>query len=304
MKRVISMILAVMLIVTLGVLPAAAEEHTEHFFSFLDPYGDPSYEIHLPPATVGREYSYTIGVSSCGKITKFHLDSEWLPAGLNFNEATGEIYGTPTAPTTEEMPLIISAIESDCEEFLSNEATFYLAVSPVETMTIPFVKVVEQKGNKKPGKQTFTFETFEYGVSGMDLDQIKITDNSIETNGPGEYKGEMTLEYPAHYAGDLSEGFHVREVNDNAAYWVYSDMVWFIQPNRENGCYIREENPNGSTRDEMLFVNEYTYSYSRDDDDDDRPAKQPEPEKVEPVNPETGGSTWDYLVYLFQRYFF
>ena len=297
MKQVISMILAVMLIATLGVLPAAAEEHTEHL-RFLDQDGNPSYNIDLPPATVGREYSYTIGVSSCSDHVTFRLDSE-LPDGLHLNEATGEISGIPTTPATGEESIIIAA-ENDCDDFLGTEANFYLLVSPVETLTIPFTKTVVKKGSRAPGRKTFTFEIFDYGVSGMDTEPIKITGNTIETNGPGEYEGEIALEYPAHYAGNLSEGFYVKEVNDNAARWTYSDMVWYIQPEYDGSLYIREENPNGSTRPAMLFVNEYDYSPSRHDDDDE-PAK--EPEKVVPANPETGGSTWDYLVFLFQKYF-
>ena len=57
MKRLISMILAVMLIATLGVLPVCAAEHTDHFIKFLDSNGEESSAIILPPATVGREYS-------------------------------------------------------------------------------------------------------------------------------------------------------------------------------------------------------------------------------------------------------
>ena len=65
----------------------------------------------------------------------------------------------------------------------------------------------------------------------------------------------------------------------------------------------------------MVFENTYTYSPSHnydDDDDDYEPPvreteedKEPQPQKDElKSNPSTGrGSTWDYLVYLFHKYF-
>ena len=131
-----------------------------------------------------------------------------------------------------------------------------------------------------------------------------MTGDAIDTNGSGNYSGRLNITYPERYYGDMLEGFYVREKQGHTAHWTYSDMVWFIKPVRdEEMLYIREENENGSTRDAMLFINQYYNSPSRDDDDYDPPVR--EPQKDEPKsNPSTGrGTTWDYLVYLFHKYF-
>ena len=308
MKRLISMILAVMLIATLGVLPVCAVGHTDHFIKFLDSNGEESSTIILPPATVGREYSYTIGTSSCGHFPiAFELDRGDLPDGLTLN-ADGTISGIPTTPTEETIELVISASgscpESDSGYEIGNEATFYLAVDSVRTMTIPFSKVVDQTGRKSPGRQTFYLEVYGFNSRNIDTDLIAVTGDAIDTNGSGNYPGRLNITYPDRYYGDMLEGFYVREKQGHTAHWTYSDMVWFIKPVRdEEMLYIREENENGSTRDAMLFINQYYNSPSRDDDDYDPPVR--EPQKDEPKsNPSTGrGTTWDYLVYLFHKYF-
>lgn len=325
MKRLISMMLAVMLIATLGVLPVCAAEYTDHFIKFLDSAGEESFTITLPPATVGREYSYTIGVSSCSDHVTFRLNSE-LPDGLHLNEATGEISGIPTTPATGEESIIIAA-ENDCDDFLGTEANFYLTVQPAPEMItwrIPYTKRVVRGGSRNPGPQTFTLEIFDVGVSHLE-DQVTIFGNtgSIDTNGAGDYPGIVSVTAPANA---LDEGFKVREKFGNAAHWTYSDVFYTIWP---------ESGPDGNTfkiyegeydfePDEqpvnvMTFENTYTYSpsHDRDDDDDDddydydppvrepKEDKEPQPQKDEPKsNPSTGrGTTWDYLVYLFHKYF-
>jgi len=47
----------------------------------------------LPEATVDKEYSTTLEASGAQPVT---WNVQFLPAGLSFNAATGEIYGTPT----------------------------------------------------------------------------------------------------------------------------------------------------------------------------------------------------------------
>lgn len=109
MKRLISMMLAVMLIATLGVLPVSAAGHTDHFIKFLDSDGQESLAITLPTATVGREYNYAIRTRSCGDFPiTFQLDGGDLPAGLTLN-TDGTISGTPTAPTADAIELLINA---------------------------------------------------------------------------------------------------------------------------------------------------------------------------------------------------
>ena len=323
MKRLISMMLAVMLIATLGVLPVSAAEHTDHFIKFLDSDGQESLAITLPTATVGREYNYAIRTRSCGDFPiTFQLDGGDLPAGLTLN-TDGTISGTPTAPTADEIELIINASGScpdDARPEFGVEATFKLTVQPAITWRIPYTKRVVRGGSRTPGPQTFTLEIFGVGVSNL-ADQVTISGDtgSIDTNGAGDYPGIVSVTAPANA---LDEGFKVREKFGNAAHWTYSDVFYTIWP---------EHGPDGTTFkiyegeydfdvdeqpiDRMVFENTYTYSPSHnydDDDDDYEPPvreteedKEPQPQKDElKSNPSTGrGSTWDYLVYLFHKYF-
>lgn len=328
MKRLISMMLAVMLIATLGVLPVCAAEHTDHFIKFLDSDGEESSAITLPPATVGREYSYTIGASSCGDFPiAFELDRVDLPDGLTLN-TDGTISGTPTTPTEDAIELLINASgscpEDDSGYEIEVEANFYLTVQPAPEMItwrIPYTKRVVRGGSRNPGSQTFTLEIFGVGVSHL-ADQVTISGDtgSIATNGAGDYQRIVSVTAPADA---LDEGFRVREKSGNAAHWTYSDVFYTIWP---------EHGPDGTTFkiyegeymgggdnpsvDVMTFENTYTYSpshnYDDDDDDDYEPPvreteedKEPQPQKDElKSNPSTGrGSTWDYLVYLFHKYF-
>lgn len=313
MKRLISMMLAVMLIATLGVLPVSAAGHTDHFIKFLDSDGQESSTINLPEATVGREYNYAIRTRSCGDFPiTFQLDGGDLPAGLTLN-TDGTISGTPTAPTADEIELIINASGScpdDAGPEFEVEATFKLTVQPAPEMItwrIPYTKQVVRGGSRTPGPQTFTLEIFDVGVSHL-ADQVTISGDtgSIATNGAGDYPGIVSVTAPADA---LDEGFKVREKSGNAAHWTYSDVFYTIWP---------EHGPDGTTFkiyegeymgggdnpsvDVMTFENTYTYSRSRDRDDKD---KEPQPQQDEPKpNPRSGrGTTWDYLVYLFHKYF-
>ena len=333
MKRLISMMLAVMLIATLGVLPVSAAGHTDHFIKFLDSNGQESSTITLPPATVGREYSYTIDTSSCGDFPiAFELGSGGLPDGLTLN-TNGTISGIPTTPAEDAIEFLINA-SGRCPEAdagygieIGVEANFYLTVRPAPEMItwrIPYTKQVVRGGSRTPGPQTFTLEIFDVGVS-YAADQVTISGDtgSIATNGAGDYPGYVSVTAPAEA---LDEGFKVREKSGNAAHWTYSDVFYTIWP---------ESGPDGNTfkiyegeydfePDEqpvnvMTFENTYTYSpsHDRDDDDDDddydydppvrepKEDKEPQPQQDEPKsNPSTGrGTTWDYLVYLFHKYF-
>lgn len=324
MKRLISMMLAVMLIATLGAVTAFAEPHDEHFIRFP---GETADGLILPEAVVGESYDYTIQIDQCSDFAvTFTLDSGALPNGLTLN-TDGTISGTPTTPTEDAIELLINANgscpEDDSGYEIRVEANFYLTVQPAPEMItwrIPYTKRVVRGGSRNPGSQTFTLEIFDVGVSGA-ADQVAISGDtgSIATNGSGDYQNYVSVTAPADA---LDEGFKVREKPGSAAHWTYSDAVYTIWPERgldETTFKIYEGDYSGvdgegTECERMTFINTYTYSPSRDRDDDDdydppiretEEDKEPQPQEDEPKsNPSTGrGSTWDYLVYLFHKYF-
>ena len=129
MKRLISMMLAVMLIATLGAVTAFAEPHDEHFIRFP---GETADGLILPEAVVGESYDYTIQIDQCSDFAvTFTLDSGALPNGLTLN-TDGTISGTPTTPTEDAIELLINANgscpEDDSGYEIRVEANFYLTV--------------------------------------------------------------------------------------------------------------------------------------------------------------------------------
>lgn len=172
MKRIFSMILAVMMVVVLGVLPAGADgaegtEHTEHVIKFIDS------PINLE-ATVGQEFTHTFNISKCdGKGTygvTFSLqEGKNLPGGLTLDTTTGVISGTPIEETTEPIEILINVEANEMcggEEVIGSEVNVSLTVKPAEvpeitTLRIPYTKIVEQGGTSQPGPQTFTLEIFD-----------------------------------------------------------------------------------------------------------------------------------------------
>lgn len=331
MKRLISMMLAVMLIATLGAVTAFAEPHDEHFIRFP---GETADGLILPEAVVGESYDYTIQIDQCSDFAvTFTLDSGALPDGLTLN-TDGTISGTPITPTDEGSPstfLIKVVANEECGDSgvkPSAEIEVSITVQPAPEMItwrIPYTKRVVRGGSRTPGPQTFTLEIFGVGVSNL-ADQVTISGDtgSIATNGAGDYPGIVSVTAPANA---LDEGFKVREKFGNAAHWTYSDAVYTIWPVRDDGSgeivafkiyegdYSRIDDE-GTECERMTFTNTYTHSpsHDRDDDDDDdydppvrepKEDKEPQPQKDEPKsNPSTGrGSTWDYLVYLFHKYF-
>lgn len=283
MKRIFSMILAVMMVVVLGVLPAGADgtegtEHTEHVIRFVD---ENKQQIDSPinlEATVGQEFTHTFNISKCDENGEYGVtfslqEGKNLPDGLTLDTTTGVISGTPIEETTEPIEILINVEANEMcggEEVIGSEVNVSLTVKPAEvpeitTLRIPYTKIVEQGGTSQPGPQTFTLEIFDVQSSGAEI-TINGGTNIIETNGSGNYTDYMSV---TGTRDDLSEGFYVREVNDGTANWTYSDMVWFIQPQEDGTFRIHEENWEGPTRDSMLFINTYNYSPVRDDVDND-----------------------------------
>ena len=99
MKRVFSMILVLMMVVTLGALPVAAI-HDSHSIKFVDESGA-SISGPIPlEATEEQEFTHTFAVLKCGGDgtygVTFGVDvGSSLPDWLRLDSDTGKITGTP-----------------------------------------------------------------------------------------------------------------------------------------------------------------------------------------------------------------
>jgi hypothetical protein len=139
-------------------------------------------------------------------------------------------------------------------------------------LEIPFTKTVKLGGNTGPGKTEFKLEIFDIGNGSADDYKDVTYTAAVTTNGAGSYNGELVISGPAEQIRQfVSEGFFVREVNDNRSGWTYSNAVWHVDANGEirpaklettaNGEFYGVVNTADTVR-EMTFENTYTYNTS------------------------------------------
>lgn len=139
-------------------------------------------------------------------------------------------------------------------------------------LEIPFTKTVKLGGNTGPGKTEFKLEIFDIGNGSADGYKDVTYTAAVTTNGAGSYDGELVISGPAEQIRQfVSEGFFVREVNDNRSGWTYSNAVWHVDANGEirpaklettaNGEFYGVVNTADTVR-EMTFENTYTYNTS------------------------------------------
>lgn len=140
----------------------------------------------------------------------------------------------------------------------------------LRTVEIPFTKTVKLGGNTGPGTTDFRLEIFNIGNGSADGYRDVTYTAAVTTNGAGSYDGKLVISGPAAQIRDfVSEGFYVREVNDNLSGWTYSDAVWFVEPEYQvnNGVppmkiYLTEYTEEATAAERMTFENTYTYNTS------------------------------------------
>lgn len=143
----------------------------------------------------------------------------------------------------------------------------------LRTVEVPFTKTVKLGGNTGPGTTDFTIAVCDVGAHDLSYYTDVTYKVVITTNGAGGYDGKLVISGPADKVGEfVSEGFYVREVNDNLSGWTYSDAVWYINANGEirpaktekgeNGEVYFREVDGANTESKMTFENTYTYNTS------------------------------------------
>ena len=77
-----------------------------------------------------------------------------------------------------------------------------------------------------PGKETFKFVVERFGAP---VEYVLVQD-TIETNGEKTYEGKFIFKIGANQAGNLSEGFVIRQVKGNAEGWTYDETKFYAIP--------------------------------------------------------------------------
>ena len=91
---------------------------------------------------------------------------------------------------------------------------------------VPFKLTVKKTGEMDPGKETFRFVAEDFGAP---VDVVLVQD-TLETNGEKTYDGKFIFTIRANQAGNLSEGFVIRQVKGNAEGWTYDETKFYARP--------------------------------------------------------------------------
>ena len=107
--------------------------------------------------------------------------------------------------------------------------TLYPVWDEIITVTVPFTTTVALGDNAEPDAKTF--ELMLLGSMGNELifGDIKVA-ASVDTDGAGEYKGELTVTGPyRQFDKMLGEFAFVRQKDDGEENWTIDDTVWAVR---------------------------------------------------------------------------
>ena len=91
---------------------------------------------------------------------------------------------------------------------------------------VPFKLTVKKTGEMDPGKETFKFALEKFGAT----TEYTVVQDTVETEGEKTYDGKFVFTISANQAGNLSEGFVIRQVKGNAEGWTYDETKFYAIP--------------------------------------------------------------------------
>ena len=167
---------------------------------------------------------------------------------------------------------------------------------------VPFKLDVKKTGEMDPGKETFKFVVERFGAP---VEYVLVQD-TVETEGEKTYEGKFIFTIGANQAGNLSEGFVIRQVKGNAEGWTYDETKFYAMPmfadtytNVAGWRFLKyDENAEfdyNNPIEEISFTNSYNAKKPVTP-----PAPQPTPQPApqpapQPETPDTGDSSMTVL---------
>ena len=91
---------------------------------------------------------------------------------------------------------------------------------------VPFKLTVKKTGEMDPGKETFKFAIERFGAT----TEYVLVQDIVETEGEKTYEGKFIFTIKENQAGNLSEGFVIRQVKGNAEGWTYDETKFYAIP--------------------------------------------------------------------------
>lgn len=162
---------------------------------------------------------------------------------------------------------------------------------------VPFKLTVKKTGEMAPGQETFKFAVEEFGAPTT----YTVVQDTVETNGEKTYEGKFIFTIRDDLAGNLSEGFVIRQVKGNAAGWTYDETMFYAIPmfadsyDSVRGWVFLKFDEKGELEynnpmEEIGFTNSYSAKKPNTPPAPQKPDTPPAPQK--PESPKTGdGST-------------
>ena len=149
---------------------------------------------------------------------------------------------------------------------------------------VPFKLTVKKTGEMAPGQETFKFAVEKFGAPTT----YTVVQDTVETNGEKTYEGKFIFTIRDDEAGNLSEGFVIRQVKGNAAGWTYDETMFYAIPVFADSyesvggwSFFKFDQNNGLDHNNPLREIGFTNSYSAK-----MPVTPPAPE-----TPKTGDSS-------------
>ena len=162
---------------------------------------------------------------------------------------------------------------------------------------VPFKLTVKKTGEMAPGQETFKFAVEEFGAPTT----YTVVQDTVETNGEKTYEGKFIFTISEDLAGNLSEGFVIRQVKGNAEGWTYDETMFYAIPmfadsyDSVRGWVFLKFDEKGELEynnpmEEIGFTNSYSAKKPNTPPAPQKPDTPPAPQK--PESPKTGdGST-------------
>lgn len=152
---------------------------------------------------------------------------------------------------------------------------------------VPFKLTVKKTGEMDPGKETFKFALERFGAT----TEYTVVQDTVETEGEKTYEGKFVFTIKENQAGNLSEGFVIRQVKGNAEGWTYDETKFYAIPmfadtytNVAGWRFLKyDENAEPDYNNQMEEIG-FTNSYNAK-----MPVTPPAPQ--EPKSPKTGDSS-------------
>ncbi len=167
---------------------------------------------------------------------------------------------------------------------------------------VPFKLTVKKTGEMDPGQETFKFAIDRFGAPTA----YTLVQDTVETNGEKTYEGKFIFTISADQAGNLSEGFVIRQVKGNAEGWTYDENRFYAIPmfadsyDSVKGWVFLKFDENGELEyndpmEEIGFTNSYSAKKPDTPPAPQKPDTPPAPQKPDtppapqkPESPQTG----------------